>query len=195
MNTPQVPIVSRSSLAEPSAAGLLPSRYARFGAFQLDLQKQELFKEGTRVKLQGKVCQALLALLERPSEVVTREELRTRLWPAETHVNYDANVNTTVNKLRQVLGDSTDQPAYVETIPKRGYSFVAQVEYVNEPAPRLFAPHFSKTVGGPVSGQVADSSVGPTVGGYAWAKAGAVALVIAGMLFGAAIILFLHRAV
>jgi DNA-binding winged helix-turn-helix (wHTH) protein len=194
MNTPQVPIVSRSSLGDPSAAGLLPTRYARFGAFQLDLQKQELFKEGTRVKLQGKVCQALLALLERPSEVVTREELRTRLWPAETHVNYDANVNTTVNKLRQVLGDSTDQPVYVETIPKRGYSFVAQVEYVNEPAPRIFAAQFSKTVGGHVSGQVADSSVGPTVGGNAWAKAGAVALVIAGMLFGAAIILFLHRA-
>jgi len=67
---------------------------------------------------------------------VTREELRMQLWPSDTHVNYDANVNTTVNKLRQVLGDSPDQPAFVDTIPRKGYSFVAKVEYVD----RLVAP-------------------------------------------------------
>src|ERR1700731_198305 len=110
-----------------------PPRYACFGAFHLDLKREELFKDGTRVKLQGKVYQALLALLQKPGEIVTREEPRMQLWPADTHVNYDANVNTTVNKLRQVLGDSPDQPAFVDTIPRKGYCFVAKVEYVDRP--------------------------------------------------------------
>src|SRR6266403_4553625 len=109
------------------------SRYACFGAFHLDLKREELFKDGTRVKLQGKVCQALLALLQKPGEIVTREELRMQLWPSDTHVNYDANVNTTVNKLRQVLGDSPDQPAFVDTIPRKGYSFIATIVYVDQP--------------------------------------------------------------
>src|ERR1700731_3406806 len=112
---------------------LAPERYVCFGAFHLDLKKEELFKDGTRVKLQGKVYQALLALLQKPGEIVTREELRMQLWPSDTHVNYDANVNTTVNKLRQVLGDSPDQPAFVDTIPRKGYCFVAKVEYVDQP--------------------------------------------------------------
>src|SRR4030081_129702 len=110
-----------------------PARYACFGAFHLDLKREELFKDGTRVKLQGKVYQALLALLHKPGEIVTREELRTQLWPSDTHVNYDANVNTTVNKLRLVLGDSTEQPAYVETIPRKGYSFIAKIECADRP--------------------------------------------------------------
>src|SRR2546429_3253733 len=106
------------------------ARYVCFGTFHLDLKKEELFKDGTRVKLQGKVYQALLALLQKPGEIVTREELRIQLWPSDTHVNYDANVNTTVNKLRQVLGDSPDQPTFVDTIPRKGYRFVGKVRYV-----------------------------------------------------------------
>src|SRR5882724_7253645 len=111
----------------------VPARYVCFGTFHLDLKKEELFNGGARVKLQGKVYQALLALLQRPGEIVTREELRKQLWPPDTHVNYDANVNTTVNKLRQVLGDSPDQPAFVDTIPRKGYSFVRKVRYVDQP--------------------------------------------------------------
>src|SRR5437588_719765 len=88
-------------------------------------------RDGTRLKLQGKVYQTLLTLLEKPGEVVTREELRARLWPADTHVNYDANVNTTVNKLRMALGDSSDKPVYVETIPRKGYSLLVQPEISN----------------------------------------------------------------
>src|SRR5437762_4205993 len=85
--------------------------------------------------------QALLALLQKPGEIVTREELRMQLWPSDTHVNYDANVNTTVNKLRQVLGDSPDQPAFVDTIPRKGYSFVGKVRYVDHPvAPQAPRP-------------------------------------------------------
>jgi len=86
----------------------LNARYIRFGPFQVDQQRQEVCKSGSRLKLQGKVYQVLLALIEKQGEFVTREELRMRLWPADTHVNYDANVNTTVNKLRQALGDSSD---------------------------------------------------------------------------------------
>jgi DNA-binding winged helix-turn-helix (wHTH) protein len=110
-----------------------PARYVRFGSYELDLRRQELFRESLRVALPRKVLEVLLMLLEKPGNVVTREALRARLWPPDSQVNYNANVNTTVNKLRQVLGDSTDQPAFVETIPRRGYSFIARTEYSNQP--------------------------------------------------------------
>src|ERR1700723_2271562 len=113
----------RSNFAPPSGP-----RFVRFGPFHVDQQRQEVTKNGARLKLQGKVYQVLVALLDKPGEVVTREELRQRLWPADTHVNYDANVNTTVNKLRQVLGDSTDKPLYIETIPRKGYRLVISSE-------------------------------------------------------------------
>jgi len=93
-----------------------------------------MLKDGTRVKLQGKVFQALVALLEKPGEVVTREALRNRLWPSDTHVNYDANVTHHREQLRLVLGDSPDQPVFVDTIPRKGYSFVAAIEYLDQPA-------------------------------------------------------------
>ncbi len=98
-----------------------------FGNFTVDLKREELFKDGARVKLPGKVYYILVALLDRPGEVVSRADLRVKLWPEGTHVNYDANVNTTVNKLRLALGDSPDKPMYVETIPRQGYSFVGRV--------------------------------------------------------------------
>jgi DNA-binding winged helix-turn-helix (wHTH) protein len=125
MSTQLVPMHSPQGDESSNKAAFPPNRYLCFGTFHLDLHKEELFKDGTRVKLQGKVYQALFALLQKPGEIVTREELRMHLWPLDTHVNYDANVNTTVNKLRQVLGDSSDQPAFVDTIPRKGYSFVA----------------------------------------------------------------------
>jgi DNA-binding winged helix-turn-helix (wHTH) protein len=108
------------------------SRYLCFGGFQLDTQRELLFKDGSKMRLPGKVFQTLVALLEKPGEVVTREALRERLWPEGTFVNYDANVNTTVNKLRLVLGDSPEQPAYIETIPRLGYCFVGSVEQKDE---------------------------------------------------------------
>jgi DNA-binding winged helix-turn-helix (wHTH) protein len=110
-----------------------PARYVRFGSYELDLRRQELFRESLRIALPRKVLEVLLILLEKPGDVVTREALRARLWPPDSQVNYNANVNTTVNKLRQVLGDSTDQPAFVETIPRRGYSFIARTEYFSQP--------------------------------------------------------------
>src|SRR5215472_19224226 len=113
-----------------------PARYVRFGSYELDLRRQELFRESLRVALPRKVLEVLLILIEKPGDVVTREALRARLWPPDSHVNYNANVNTTVNKLRQVLGDSTNQPAFVETVPRRGYAFVARTEYSNQPSAR-----------------------------------------------------------
>src|SRR6202521_4110539 len=123
----------RSNFAPPAG-----SRFLRFGPFQVDQQRQEVTKNGSRLKLQGKVYQVLVALLDKPGEVVTREELRQRLWPADTHVNYDANVNTTVNKLRQVLGDSSDKPLYIETIPRRGYCLLVQPEISDKPTSSPF---------------------------------------------------------
>jgi DNA-binding winged helix-turn-helix (wHTH) protein len=167
----------------------------RFGRFHLDTKKEELFKDGSRVKLQGKVYQALAALLQKPGEVVTREELRLQLWPSGTYVNYDSNTNTAVNKLRQVLGDSSDQPAFVETIPRKGYTFVGKVEYLDRP----LAPQ------SPESGEL---SSGTAAAGRANAKASffrisairstlltasVVTLLIASMLFGAALVLYAHR--
>lgn len=171
-------------------------RYVRFGSFHLDLQQQELFKDGARVKVQGKVCGALLILVEHPGELVTRESLRARLWPADTQINYDANVNTTVNKLRQVLGDTPERPAFVETIPRKGYTFIASVESVEQPAfvdsgrPGASAPKLSE---GKVF-QAIRQFLG-VAGASGWFTAGVIAFVIAGMLFGAAIVLYAHRAI
>src|SRR5215470_2447649 len=126
-----------------------PSRFVRFGGFELDIERQELYRGGIRIRLQTKVYEALLVLLEAPREVVSREVIRHRLWPGDSLVNFDANVNTTVNKLRQVLGDTPEQPAYVETIPRKGYSFVADVEFADAlsrgaSAAPIFSPEDSK---------------------------------------------------
>src|ERR1700680_5233115 len=119
--------------AGPSRSLAFTSRYIRFGPFQVDQQRQEVSKNGVRLKLQGKVYQVLLARIEKQGEVVTRDDLRLRLWPADTHVNYDANVNTTVNKLRQALGDSSEKPLYIETIPRKGYCLIVPPEFADQP--------------------------------------------------------------
>ena len=126
----------QSCLPQPnysnSERGPLSSgRYISLGPFRIDQRRQELSRDGTRIKLQGKVYQALLTLLERPGEIITREDLRVRLWPGDTHLNYDANVNTTVNKLRGALGDSSDNPVYIETIPRKGYCLLVRPEVSN----------------------------------------------------------------
>jgi len=194
MITPLVPTRSPEQNQVLNSPALAPERYVCFGAFHLDLKKEELFKDGTRVKLQGKVYQALLALLQKPGEIVTREELRMQLWPADTHVNYDANVNTTVNKLRQVLGDSPDQPAFVDTIPRRGYSFVRQVRYVDQSVTPQ-APRPEELSPGTTDFERADSRAWffRTAILSKWFTAAVVVLVIAGMLFGAALVLYAHR--
>ena len=189
----QAPSSQAHHPASAVPASLL-SRFLRFGDFYLDLQREELFKDGARIKLQGKVYQALVVLVEHAGEIVTREALRMRLWPAGTYVNYDANVNTTVNKLRQILGDSVEQPVFVNTIPRLGYSFVAKIEYLNQPlTPRgrrekesASSPSQESSPGGRFA--FLRSSVGST-----WFTAGIVALLIFGMLLGAGLVLYAHR--
>src|SRR5882724_10405825 len=103
------------------------SQVIRFATFEVDLQAQELRKGGLRLKLSGQPFQVLAILLEQPGSVVTREELQKRLWP-DTFVDVDHNLNTAINKIREVLGDSAESPRFVETLPRRGYRFVAPVE-------------------------------------------------------------------
>jgi len=137
-----VPTTASSALAVQNGGQAdSRSRYLCFGHFQLDPQREMLFKDGAKVRLPGKVYQTLLSLLEKPGEVVTREALRERLWPKGTFVNYDANVNTTVNKLRLALGDSSEQPIYIETIPRLGYCFVGSVERRSELDPPAGPPN------------------------------------------------------
>ena len=122
--------------AETNAGLGQDCRYIRFGPFRIDRQRQQVSRAGTRLKVQGKVYQVLLTLIEKHGQVVTREELKQALWSTDTHVNFDANVNTTVNKLRQILGDSTDKPVYIETIPRKGYSFLLEPEFAKQPFPQ-----------------------------------------------------------
>jgi DNA-binding winged helix-turn-helix (wHTH) protein len=131
------------------------------------------------------VYQVLVALLDKPGEVVTREELRQRLWPADTHVNYDANVNTTVNKLRQVLGDSTDKPLYIETIPRKGYCLLVAAEASEVPSGPL-APK-AVTENASVPAAPAPTNETPAARSGFWIPIGVVGLILAGMLLGAGI--------
>jgi Tol biopolymer transport system component/DNA-binding winged helix-turn-helix (wHTH) protein len=108
----------------PSSA----TRIVRFGPFELDLRSGELRKNGSRVGLQDQPLQILSVLVERPGELVTREELRQRLWPAETYVDFEHGLNAAVKRLRDALGDSADTPRFVETVPRRGYRFIAPVD-------------------------------------------------------------------
>jgi len=96
----------------------------RFGTFEVDLRAGELRKQGKRIKLQEQPFR-VLTVLQRPGEVVTREELRNENWPPDTFVDFDNSLNTAVNKLREALGDSADNPRFIETLPRRGYRFLA----------------------------------------------------------------------
>ncbi len=137
MGTQVSPVVRQDG--NPGVVGTcnFPSRYAQFGNFQVDLQREELHQDNRRVKMQAQVYRALLLLLSRPGEIIGREEVRKWLWPEIFLANLDANVNTTMNKLRQVLGDSPESPRYIETMPRRGYSFIASVEFSDQPATRV----------------------------------------------------------
>lgn len=112
------------SVPQASSAG----RVIRFGVFEVNLVAGELRKSGARIRLQEQPFQVLALLLERPGDVVSREEIRQQLWPADTFVDFDHSLNTAVNKLREALGDSASSPRYVETLARRGYRFLAPVE-------------------------------------------------------------------
>ena len=167
--------------------------YLHFGSFHLDVERRELFRDGLPIRVQSKIIEALLILVEHPGQIITREILRARLWPGDTQINYDANVNTTVNKLRHVLGDSHDRPSYVETIPRRGYTFIADAQFVEEPV-------FVSREKSASAARLSEDSVFPAVKGFfstlkasRWFTAGAISLFVGAVLFGAAVVLFVHR--
>src|ERR1700758_2973077 len=109
-------------------------RNVRFGVFEADMEAGELRKHGLRLKLSEQPFQILAMLVARPGEVVSREVLRERLWPSDTFVDFDHGLNNAVMRLREVLGDSSDHPRFIETLPRRGYRFIAPVEIKNAPS-------------------------------------------------------------
>src|SRR5512142_2825734 len=110
-------------LAGPARTG----SQIRFGVFEVDVDAGELRKKGYRLRIQQQPFQLLALLLERPNEVVTREEIQQKIWGHDTFVDFDHGVNRAINKIRDVLGDSADNPRFVETLSKRGYRFIAPV--------------------------------------------------------------------
>src|SRR5438034_7920964 len=113
----------------------------QFGAYEIDLQSGELRKAGVRIRVQQQPLRLLEILLEHAGEVVTREELRSRIWPNESFGDFDQAVNVAIAKLRGALGDSADNPRYIETIPRRGYRFVAEVAVVQRDSGRPKLAH------------------------------------------------------
>src|SRR5512146_1644573 len=113
--------------------GAMPQQQAaryKFGLYEADLSSGELFREGRKLRMQEQPFQVLVALLERAGDVVTREDLRQRLWPSDTFVDFDHSLNTAINKLRDALGDGAANPRFIETLPRRGYRFIAPVQAV-----------------------------------------------------------------
>jgi DNA-binding winged helix-turn-helix (wHTH) protein len=124
-----------ASFSHPPDPKIGPNRFRlSFDSFELNLRSGELYKDGRRICLQAQPFQLLALLIEHAGEVVTREEVCRALWRADTFVDFDHGVAVAVNKIREALGDSADTPRFIETLPKRGYRFIAPVE---RPGPRL----------------------------------------------------------
>src|ERR1700756_3974667 len=119
----------------------------RFDLFEVDLRAGELYKAGHRIRLQIQPFHALALLLERPGEVVTREEFEKKLWPGDTFVDFDHSLNTAIKKLRQALGDDKKKPRFVETLPKRGYRFIGNLDHAALPMMTSQTPAPSSCVG------------------------------------------------
>src|SRR6202051_3066026 len=120
-------VLNSRVVGSTNATGNGNSHTRRFGVFELDLRAAELRRSGMKVKLQGQPFQVLSLLLEKPGEVVGREEMRKRLWPADTFVDFDHSLNAAIRRLRDALGDSAENPTFVETVARRGYRFLAPV--------------------------------------------------------------------
>src|ERR1700757_1224737 len=116
-----------------------PNPVVRFGTYEVSLQSGEVRKAGLRIRVQQQPMKLLEILLEHPGEVVTREELRSRVWPNDSFGDFDQALNIAVGKLRSALGDSAENPRFIETLPKRGYRFIADVSVVDTDA-RLRRP-------------------------------------------------------
>jgi DNA-binding winged helix-turn-helix (wHTH) protein len=111
-------------------------RHVRFGAYEVNLHTHELWKHGRKLRLVGRPFQVLAMLLENPGELVTREEMQSKLWPADTFVDFEHGVNSAIRTLRVALCDSHAKPRYIETLPRRGYRFIAIIEASEGQPPR-----------------------------------------------------------
>src|SRR5437879_4142849 len=109
------------------------SSLVRFGPFTANLHSGELWKGDVRIRLQTQPFHILSLFLERPNELITREELQRKVWPSDTFVDFDQGLNKAINKLRDALSDTADDPKFIETVPKRGYRFIAPVVVEREP--------------------------------------------------------------
>jgi TolB-like protein len=125
------------------------SQTIRFGTFELDVQAGELRSQGVRVRLQDQPLRILEMLLEHPGQVVTREELRERLWPSNSFVDFDHGLNKAINKLREALGDSAENPRYIETLARRGYRFLGELHREQEPIRALLVMPLDNLSGDP----------------------------------------------
>ena len=112
----------------------------RFGLFELDTESEQLLKAGRTVKIQQQPYKLLCLLIAQPGKVVSRDEIRTALWPAETFVDYDQGVNFAMKQVREALGDDAEHAVYVQTVPKRGYRFIAPVDASERDAPQSIPP-------------------------------------------------------
>ena len=168
-------------------------KVARFGLYEADVRQRVLTKGGLKVRLQDQPFQVLALLLERPGELVTREEIRQKLWTADTYVAFDDGLNTAIKKLRSALSDTADNPRFIETVPRRGYRFVAPVTIL--PEPRLAIGNQRQTEP-PTNFKVPETSavdatpvaaerLRPGVVRYVW-------LVVGGLLLAGAIAGYLH---
>src|SRR5262249_42231949 len=130
----------KSSIRAPTQ----PTLQVRFGPFDVDLSSGDLRKHGILLRLSDQPFEVLTMLIARPGELITREEIQQQLWPSGTFVDFENGLNSAVNRLRDALGDSADEPKFIETVPRRGYRFIAPVERVDartaavaEPKPEL----------------------------------------------------------
>ena len=125
------------------------SQKLRFGVFEFDTASGELYRDGkVQPRIREQALQILLMLLERPRDLVTREELRDRLWSSDTFVDFDHGLNTAINQLRSALGDSAANPRFIKTLPRRGYRFIAPVEIMPNLSPRIARDSTAVSIGG-----------------------------------------------
>ena len=166
-------------------AAPVPNRHVRFGAFDLDLRTHELHNNGHRLKLRGHPVRVLEMLLEAPGELLTREEIRRRLWPDDTFVDFEHILNNTVNRLREELGDRAEKPVFIETLPRQGYRFICPVETVEDSSKNSMAVSEANAHDAAVESSAdnrgAASTIPTTVAGWGrrlWAMIGAAALLL-----------------
>jgi Tol biopolymer transport system component/DNA-binding winged helix-turn-helix (wHTH) protein len=158
------------------------SKSLRFGLFELDLEARELRKSGLRIKLQEQPFQILAMLLERPGEIVTREELQKRLWPEDTFVDFDLSLNSAVKKLRQALSDDSENPRFIETLYRRGYRFIGPVNGRSLPSSATLGSAESVSAP-PVSERPSRFAPARNFRVLAWASTAALVLVAAGLFW------------